>query len=46
MNIFVFIFVLQISVPMSVEFDEIAKARENPTEELASKFLKLFFNLI
>lgn len=24
---------------MSVEFDEIAKARENPTEELASKFL-------
>lgn len=26
----------EISVPMSVEFDEIAKARENPTEELAN----------
>lgn len=29
----------QISVPMSVEFDELAKARENPTEEMASKYL-------
>lgn len=28
---------MQISVPMSVEFDELAKARENPTEEMASK---------
>lgn len=27
----------EISVPMSVEFDELAKARENPTEEMASK---------
>lgn len=27
----------QISVPMSVEFDELAKARENPNEDMASK---------
>ncbi|XP_050293510.1 splicing factor 3A subunit 3 [Anthonomus grandis grandis] len=26
----------EISVPMSVEFDELAKARENPTEELSN----------
>ncbi|XP_022919340.1 splicing factor 3A subunit 3 [Onthophagus taurus] len=26
----------EISVPMSVEFDELAKARENPTEEMAN----------
>lgn len=36
---------LQISVPMSVEFDEIAKARENPTEELASKLFNAFNNV-
>ena len=27
----------EISFPMSVEFEEIAKARENPTEDMLSK---------
>lgn len=34
---------------MSVEFDELAKARENPTEEMASKFFEInvyIFSLI
>lgn len=30
---------LQICVPMSVEFEELAKMRENPTEEYASEYI-------
>lgn len=37
--------VLQISVPMSVEFDELAKARENPTEEMASKYISAILTI-
>ena len=31
------IFVLQISIPMSVEYEELAKARENPSEDNVGK---------
>lgn len=30
--------IFQVSVPMSVEFDELNKLRENPTEEMSSKY--------
>jgi len=29
--------VIQISIPMSIEFDELSLSRENPTEEMQSK---------
>jgi hypothetical protein len=35
-------FVFQISVPMSVEFEELAKLRDNPSDEQASKYYVLF----
>jgi hypothetical protein len=30
--------VFQISIPMSVEFEELAKLRDNPSDEQASKY--------
>jgi len=32
-------FVFQISIPMSVEFEELAKLRDNPSDEQASKYM-------
>ena len=32
-------FVFQISIPMSVEFEELAKLRDNPSDEQASKYV-------
>ena len=31
--------VFQISIPMSVEFEELAKLRDNPSDEQASKYI-------
>jgi hypothetical protein len=31
--------VFQISIPMSVEFEELAKLRDNPSDEQASKYM-------
>ena len=33
----IFFLLFQICVPMSMEFDELVKARDNPTEESQSK---------
>jgi hypothetical protein len=30
--------IFQISIPMSVEFEELAKLRDNPSDEQASKY--------
>lgn len=35
------VFEFQICVPMSVEFEELMKARDNPSEEAQSKILHL-----
>jgi hypothetical protein len=32
------LFIFQISIPMSVEFEELAKLRDNPSDEQASKY--------
>jgi hypothetical protein len=37
------LFVFQISIPMSVEFEELAKLRDNPSDEQASKYLLCLF---
>lgn len=31
--------IFQISIPMSVEFEELAKLRDNPSDEQASKYM-------
>lgn len=35
---------MQICVPMSVEFEELLKARDNPSEEAQSKFVVCLSN--
>jgi hypothetical protein len=36
------LFIFQISIPMSVEFEELAKLRDNPSDEQASKYLYIY----
>jgi len=37
------LFIFQISIPMSVEFEELAKLRDNPSDEQASKYSFIYY---
>jgi hypothetical protein len=36
------LFIFQISIPMSIEFEELAKLRDNPSDEQASKYFYIY----